>query len=164
MHISMTELENAIKDMKEKKATDESGLIAEYLKALKDGSKEELRMLLNDVIDGGAIPLQWKESRVVLVHKGGDMSELKNYRPIAIINVIRKLCMIIVRDRVNRWVEESGMLGDVQGGFRKGRRTEDNLFIVERLIEMTRRRKVCLFVAFIDMEKAYDRVDRKNTF
>ena len=37
-HISMTELENAIKDMKEKKATDESGLIAEYLKALKDGS------------------------------------------------------------------------------------------------------------------------------
>ena len=69
-HISMTELENAIKDMKEKKATDESGLIAEYLKALKDGSKEELRMLLNDVIDGGAIPLQWKESRVVLVHKG----------------------------------------------------------------------------------------------
>ena len=56
------------------------------------------------------------------------------------------------------------MLGDVQGGFRKGRRTEDNLFIVERLIEMTRRRKVCLFVAFIDMEKAYDRVDRKNLF
>ena len=158
----MTELENAIKDMKEKKATDESGLIAEYLKALKD--KEELRILLNDVIDGGAIPLQWKESRVVLVHKGGDMSELKNYRPIAIINVICKLCMIIVRDRVNRWVEESGMLGDVQGGFRKGRRTEDNLFIVERLIEMTRRRKVCLFVAFIDMEKAYDRVDRKKLF
>ena len=56
-HISMTELENTIKDMKEKNATDESGLIAEYLK---DGSKEELRILLNDVIDGGDIPLQWK--------------------------------------------------------------------------------------------------------
>ena len=101
---------------------------------------------------------------VVLVHKGGDMSELKNYRPIAIINVICKLCMIIVRDQVNRWVEESGMLGDVQGGFRKGRRTEDNIFIVKRLIEMTRRRKVCLFVAFIDMEKAYDRVHREILF
>ena len=63
-HISMTELENSIKDMKEKKATDESGLIAEYLEALKDGSKEELRMLLNDVIYGDAILLQWKESRV----------------------------------------------------------------------------------------------------
>ena len=150
-HISMTELENAIKDMKEKKDTDESGLIAEYLKALKDGSKEELRMLLNDVIDGGDIPLQWKESRVVLVYKGCDMSEFMNYRPKAIINVICKLCMIIVRDRMNRWVEESGMLGDVQGGFKKGRRAKDNIFIVDRLIEMTRRRKACLLVAFIDM-------------
>ena len=37
-HNSMTELENAIKDMKDKKATDESGFIAEYLKTLKDSS------------------------------------------------------------------------------------------------------------------------------
>ena len=107
------------------------------------------------------IPLQWKYTIVVLVHKGGDKSELKNYRPIAIINVIWKLCMIIVRYRVNIWVEESGMLGDVHGGFRKGRRTEDNIFIMERLIEMTRMGKVSLFVAFIDIEKAYDKVDRK---
>ena len=30
------------------------------------------------------------------------------------------------------------MLGDVQGGFRKVRRTEDNLLIMERLLKMTR--------------------------
>ena len=36
----MTELENAIKDMEVKKYTDESGLIAEHLKSLKDGIKE----------------------------------------------------------------------------------------------------------------------------
>ena len=51
---------------------------------------------------------------------GGDMSELKNYCPIAIINVIWKLCIIIVRHMMNRLVEESGMLGDVQGGLTKG--------------------------------------------
>ena len=34
-------------------------------------------------------------------------------------------------------VEESDMLGDihVQGGFRKGRRTEDKIFMLERMIE-----------------------------
>ena len=119
-YISMIELECAIKDMKEKKVKGESGLIAEYLKKLKDASREELRVLLNDVINGGDIPRQWKESRVSLVYKGGDVSGLKNYRPIAIISVICKLCRIIVRDRMNRWVEESGMLGEVKGGFRKG--------------------------------------------
>ena len=46
--------------------------------------------------------------------------------------------MINVSDGVNRWVEVSGMIGDVQGGFRKGRNSDDNLFIMDRLIEMTR--------------------------
>ena len=65
---------------------------------------------------------------------------------------------------INGWVEESGMLGDIQGSFRRGRRTEDNLFMLERMIEMAKLRKECLFVAFIDMEKPYDRVDRRTLF
>ena len=48
--------------------------------------------------------------------------------------------------------------------FRRGHRTEDYLFMPERLIEMAKVRKECLFVAFIDMENAYDRVNRKNLF
>ena len=115
--------------------------------------------LLNDVFKGGCIPKEWKESRVVLVHKGGSKKELKNYRPVAIISVVCKLFMMVLRERINGWVEENGMLGDIQGGFRMWRRTEDNLFMLERMIEMTKVRKDCLFVAFIDMEKAYDKVN-----
>ena len=55
------------------------------------------------------------------------------------------------------------MLGDIQG-FRKGRKTEDNLFTLERMIEMVKERKACLMVTFIDMEKAYDRVNRNKLF
>ena len=58
----------------------------------------------------------------------------------------------------------SGMLSEIQGGFRRGRRTEDNLFMLERLIEMVKGRKVDIFVVFLDMEKAYDRVNRKKLF
>ena len=39
------------------------------------------------------------------------MSELKNYRPMAIINVICTLYLLI-----NRWVKRNVMLGEVQGG------------------------------------------------
>ena len=35
-----------------------------------------------------------------------------------------------------------------------GRRAEDNLFMLERLIEMVKGRKDDIFVAFLDMEKA----------
>ena len=56
------------------------------------------------------------------------------------------------------------MMGDVHAFFRRGRRTEDNLFMLERIIETAKVRKECLFVAFIDMEKAYDRVNIKRLF
>ena len=49
------------------------------------------------------------------------------------------------------------MLGEIQGGFRRGSRTEDNLSMLERLIEVVKGRKEEIFVAFLlDMEKEYD--------
>ena len=68
------------------------------------------------------------------MHKGGSKKELKNYRPVAIINLMIKLFMTVVREIINEWVEESGMLGDIQGGIRMGRRTEDNMFMLEKMI------------------------------
>ena len=49
--------------------------------------------------------------------------------------------MMVLRDRIYEWVEASGMLGDIQGGFRMGRRTEDNLLMLEGMIEMIKVRK-----------------------
>ena len=45
------------------------------------------------------------------------------------------------RERIDKWTEDSGMLGEIQGGFRRGRHTEDNMIMLERLIEMVKRRK-----------------------
>ena len=56
------------------------------------------------------------------------------------------------------------MLGEIQGSFRRGRHTEDNPFMLERLIEMVKGRKAEIFLTFLDMEKAYDRVNRKKLF
>ena len=41
------------------------------------------------------------------------------------------------------------MIGDIQGVFRIERRTEDNLLILERMIEMGNVKKECLFVVFL---------------
>ena len=95
-----------------------------------------------------------------LLHKGGRRNELKNYRPIAIISVTCKLCMLKVRKRIKKWAEESGLMGEAQGGSGKERRTKDNLFTWERV----RRRNEELFVEFVDMEKTYDPVNRNKLF
>ena len=148
---SQQEMSVAIKKVKENKAADESGVIAEYLEV---EEVEKLRGLMNGILNGAVIPKEWRESRMKLLHKGGRTDELKNYRPIAIISITCKLCMLMVRERIDKWTEDSGMLGEIQGGFRRGRCTEDNLFMLERLIDMVKGRKEEIFVAFLDMEKA----------
>ena len=111
--INDRDLKRAIKSMKENKASDESGMMVEYIKALGEQDLKNLRVFMNDVLSGERIHKEWKESGVVLVHKGGSKIEVLNYIPIAIINVICKLFMMLIRDSINGWVEESGMVGDV---------------------------------------------------
>ena len=97
---SQQEISVAIKKMKENKAADESGVIAEYLKALE---VEKVRGLMN----GADIPKEGKESRVKLLHNGERTDQLENYRPIAVINITCKLCMLMVIERLYKWTEYS---------------------------------------------------------
>ena len=49
--------------------------------------------------------------------------------------------MLMVREPIDKWTEDIGMLNEIRDGFRRGRRTGDNLFMLERLIEMVKGRK-----------------------
>ena len=47
---------------------------------------------------------------------------------------------------------DSGLLSGIQGTFKRGRRTEDNLFMLEKFIEMVKGRK----------DEIQDEIDRVN--
>ena len=160
--ISRLDFERAVKKLRNGKAKDEEGVIAEYLKGLGPVAMEQLREELNTILESGIIPKDWKESRVNLHFKGGDPRMLANYRPVTITSVAYKLMMYVLQERVDRWAEENNLFGEFQGGFRQKRSADDNLFILERLTEMSNARGDQLLLAFIDLEKAYDRVDRKK--
>ncbi len=53
-------------------------------------------------------------------------------------------------------------VGDEQGGFRKGRGSVDQIFIVKILVEKYLEKDRKLFAGFVDLEKAYDRVNRNG--
>ena len=113
---------------------------------------------------GGCIPKEWrKSSRKSSISAHGRKQERVGKLPTS-KNVVCKLFIMVLRAIINGCVEESGMIGDIQGGFRVGRRAEDNPFLLERMIEMVKVQKECLFVDFFDMEKAYYIVNRKKLF
>ena len=47
-----------------------------------------------------------------------------------------------------------------QAGFRKNARLEDNILILTTAIEHAHHNRTPLYIIFIDLEKAYDTIDR----
>ena len=48
------------------------------------------------------------------------------------------------------------MIAEVQGGFRRGRRCTDQIFIVRQICEKYLGKGKDVYFAFLDLEKAYD--------
>ena len=67
----------------------------------------------------------------------------------------------MVASRLSNYSEVEGILPDEQCGFRPARSTVHMLFVVRRLQELGRARRIPLYMCFIDLQKAYDSVDRE---
>ena len=58
-------------------------------------------------------------------------------------------------------VENSeGRIGEGQSGFRKGRSCSGQFFVLRQLCEKMMEKEKSVWIVFMDLEKAYDRVDR----
>lgn len=58
----------------------------------------------------GKMPVQWKSSTTVLIHKQNDVSEVTNWRPLALSTTISKLFAAFVTDHTTLWVERLSLL------------------------------------------------------
>ena len=72
-----------------------------------------------------------------------------------------KVLLKIVANRLSDFCEAQQIPPEEQCGFRPTRSTIDMLFVVRRLQELGRQRKIPLYMCFVDLQKAYDSVDRE---
>ena len=117
-------------------------------------------------MENGTVPEAWKRSRVTLIHKGNGKpkEKIENYRPIAVMNVTAKVFGTVINEKLERWAEENKVWGEEQAGFRKGRGGLENIFVMRDIIEKYKKSGKGLYLVFLDIEKAYDTVDRQRLF
>ncbi len=107
------------------------------------------------------MPEDWRKAIIVPLYKGkGKREDCNNYRGISLLSVPEKIYGRILNERMMKITDKS--VGDEQGGFRKGRECVDKIFALEILVEKYQEKDRKLFAAFMNLEKAYDRVDRKG--
>lgn len=164
VEVDSEEFERHIKELKEHKAVGPDQLKAELLKLADPETRESIRGVINDSINGRDIPKEWNTARLHPVHKKGDLAVASNYRGIAIVNSAYKLYANILRARLAEFVEEKKLLPDTQSGYREGRSAIDNIYIINHVVGTTLAKNEQLFCAFIDYTAAFDTVDRERLY
>ena len=159
------ETQKAARAMANWKAPGADSLPVELLK-LDDPTREPVVLkhfhaILARVWRGEEIPQEWKDATIKVLHKKLDRSDCNNFRGISLVSHAGKVLLKIVTNRLSDFREAQQILPEEQCGFRPARSTIDMLFVVRRLQELGRQRKIPLYMSFVDLHKAYYSVDRE---
>ena len=92
---------------------------------------------------------------VPLYKDKGEMTECNNYRGISYLSVDRKIYAGILEDRFRRLID------DEEGSFRAGKGCVDQIFTLKQIGDKVREKIHKVYVSFMDLEKAYDKVNRE---
>ncbi len=73
--------------------------------------------LFNLSLSTHCIPHIWKCARVTPLFKGGDPTDVNNYRPISIISVVAKIFEKLISYQLSHYVTQANILSPYQSGF-----------------------------------------------
>ncbi|KAG1137120.1 hypothetical protein G6F37_011489 [Rhizopus arrhizus] len=111
--------------------------------------------IYNQALDG-VVPDSWQDIRVRLLPKKGDLTSLRNWRPISLINCDAKVFTRILTKRLGSPLRR--ILNPYQSGFVPGKFIGDNGLALSMILEQSRGLHLPGVGLLLDQEKAYDRV------
>ena len=122
-----------------------------------------MHKLLTLCWEQGHIPQDLKDANIVTLYKNkGDRSDCNNYRGISLLSIVGKAFARFILSRLQSLA--SRIYPESQCGFRAGRSTIDMVFSIRQLQEKCREQQMPLYIAFIDLTKAFDLVSRSGLF
>ena len=135
------------------KASEGDGILVELFQILKDDAVKLLHSICQRIWKTQQWPQDRKRSVVIPIPKKVSVKECSNYRTIALISHASKVTRKILQARFHQCVNRE--LPDVQAGFRKGRRTRDQVANIRWIIEKVRELQKYIYFCFIDYAKAF---------
>ena len=93
-------------------------------------------------------PQDWKRLVFIPIPKKGNAKECSNYGTIALISHANKVMLKILQARLQQYVNCE--LPDIQGGFRKGTGTRDQVTNISWIIKKAREFQKNIYFGFID--------------
>jgi len=139
------------------KASGGDGIPVELFQILKDDAVKVLHSKCQQIGKTQQWPQDWKRLVFVPIPKKGNAKESSNYRTIGLISHASKVMLKMLQARLQQYMNCE--LPDVQAGFRKGRRTRNQIANICLIIKKAREFQKNIYSCFIDCAKAFDCVD-----
>ena len=156
--LKVEEYSTAVAECGKKKAPGTSGIVAELMKASGNSGVQWLADLGNTILCEGKLPADWMLSCLIPIYKGkGDPLCCGSHRAIKLLEHAMKVHEKVLEKRIRAQIN----LSDMQFGFMPGKGTTDAIFIIRQIQEKFLQRGKPLYFAFIDLEKAFDRIPRE---
>ena len=156
--IEMDEVITALAVMKSDKAAGPSAVTADMIKHAGGTGAMALLDIFRKILYEEKAPVEWGDSLTIPLYKGkGDALECGKYRGLRLLEHGMKIYERILLNRLKMIVK----VDDQQCGFTSGKSTTDAIFMVRMLQEKFCRKKKKLYLVFVDLEKAFDKVPRK---
>ena len=131
----INEVESAIKELQDKKATGLNSILSKMLKNNKLVLSKPLCDIINLVFVSGTFPQQLKTAKIIPVYKKGDPLDCTNYCPISLLSSLGKLIEKLIHSRMNIFLENHKCFYKNQFGFRKKHLTNHALITITEKIQ-----------------------------
>lgn len=158
---SQEELKSVIQRLKNQTASGIDGITTKDVKNSLEQLLPVLTNLINGILETGIYPDELKESIVTQVHKKGDMHDPGNKRPLSVITVFSKILEKIIKTRIVDFVDGTFRFDKHQFGFQEKSSTQIATTEMMEYITDNLDRQNYVLATYIDLQKAFDTVDRE---
>ncbi|CAF4329403.1 unnamed protein product [Rotaria sp. Silwood2] len=157
---TLEEISQALKQMKNRKAPSNDDISTDILKAGELPVLKWLHEIFVDIWQNEEIVDDWILAILIRLFKNkGDKKQCDNYRGISLLVVASKLFTRVILNRIQKLIDKQ--LLEQQACFRSNRSTIDQIFILKMTMEKSREFNRPLYMCFIDIQKAYESVNRE---
>lgn len=160
--ITRLECHEALKSMGANRAPSVSGFSREFMMFFWEEIGGMIVEYINDAYSSGKLFITQRRGVLTLIPKSGDQKELKNKRPICLLDIIYKIIAKVLVMRLGLVIGR--VINMDQTGFLKGRCIQDNIRTIQDVIDYAEEDGMPGLVCALDFKSAFNSVEHEFIF
>ena len=151
--VTVQEVKSAIMAIRLDTAAGYDRVLARTIREL--NMAETIKAIIDIMLNTGTVPSAFKRGKTILIYKDGDPNDPRNWRPITIFSILRRITEKVLdrhlRDQVNLNSNQRGFVRGLQG-------CHVNAALINAVLSKSKNENNDCAVIFIDISKAFDNI------